>query len=55
MDDVYKLGDGRAFILRWPASMTQEEFEEFNDWITLLQRKLKRSIEKPDFVSAPKQ
>ena len=44
MDDVYKLGDGRAFILRWPASMTQEEFEEFNDWISLLQRKLKRSI-----------
>jgi len=46
MDDVYKLGESRAFVLRWPASMTQDEFEEFNDWITLLQRKLKRSISK---------
>jgi hypothetical protein len=44
LDDVYKLGDGRAFVLRWPASMTREEFEEFTDWISLLQRKLKRSI-----------
>lgn len=47
MDDVYKLSEGRAFILRWPASMSAEEFEEFTDWITLLQRKLKRSIPKP--------
>lgn len=47
MDDVYKLSEGRAFILRWPATMSEEEFEEFTDWITLLQRKLKRSIPKP--------
>lgn len=44
LDDVYKLGDGRAFILRWPASLTQDEFDEFSDWIALLQRKMKRSI-----------
>ena len=47
MDDVYKLSDGRAFILRWPASMSEEEFDEFNDWIKLLQRKMKRSVPKP--------
>ena len=47
MDDVYKLSEGRAFILRWPASMSEEEFDEFTAWITLLQRKLKRSIPKP--------
>lgn len=46
LDDVYKLDDGRAFVLRWPATMTQDEFDEFTDWITLLQRKLKRSIPK---------
>jgi hypothetical protein len=48
LDDVYKLGDGRAFILRWPASLTQDEFDEFSDWIALLQRKMKRAIPKSD-------
>lgn len=45
VDDVYKLTDGRAFVLQWPATITAEEYEDFEAWITLLQRKLKRQIE----------
>jgi hypothetical protein len=45
LDDTYRLSDGRAFVLRWPASMTADEYEDFEAWITLLQRKLKRSIQ----------
>lgn len=44
-DDVYKLPDGRAFVLRWPSKISADEFEDFEAWITLLQRKLKRQIE----------
>jgi hypothetical protein len=44
-DDVYKLPDGRAFVLRWPAKLSAEEYEDFEAWISLLQRKLKRQIE----------
>jgi len=45
VDDVYKLPDGRAFVLSWPAKITADEFEDFEAWIALLQRKLKRQIE----------
>jgi len=44
-DDVYKLPDGRAFVLRWPAKLSSDEYEDFEAWISLLQRKLKRQIE----------
>lgn len=45
LDDTYRLPDGRAFVLRWPATMTSDEYEDFEAWITLLQRKLKRAIQ----------
>lgn len=44
-DDKYELGDGRAFVLRWPATVNAAEFEEFEAWIALLQKKLKRSVQ----------
>lgn len=46
VNDVYKLPDGRAFVLSWPAKITADEYEDFEAWISLLQRKLKRQIEK---------
>ena len=45
VNDVYKLPDGRAFVLSWPAKITADEYEDFEAWISLLQRKLKRQIE----------
>lgn len=44
VNDVYKLPDGRAFVLSWPAKITADEYEDFEAWISLLQRKLKRQI-----------
>jgi hypothetical protein len=44
-DDKYELGDGRSFILRWPTTVSAAEFEEFEAWIALLQKKLKRSVQ----------
>jgi hypothetical protein len=45
VNDVYKLPDGRAFVLSWPAKITADEYEDFEAWVSLLQRKLKRQIE----------
>ena len=45
LDDTYRLPDGRAFVLRWPSTITVDEYEDFEAWITLLQRKLKRAIQ----------
>ncbi len=45
VNDVYKLPGGRAFVLSWPAKITADEYEDFEAWISLLQRKLKRQIE----------
>lgn len=45
VNDVYKLPDGRAFVLSWPAKITADEYEDFEAWISLLQRKLKRQID----------
>jgi hypothetical protein len=46
LDDKYELGDGRAFVLRWPTMVSAAEFEEFEAWIALLQKKLKRSVQR---------
>lgn len=45
VNDVYKLPDGRAFVLSWPTKITADEYEDFEAWITLLKRKLKRQVE----------
>lgn len=31
-------------LLQWPEVMTEEDFEDFNDWVQLVLRKIKRSI-----------
>ena len=43
--ELSKLPDGRAFVLSWPAKITADEYEDFEAWVSLLQRKLKRQIE----------
>lgn len=45
INDVYKLTEGRAFTLSWPIGLTADEYEDFETWISLIQRKLKRQIE----------
>jgi hypothetical protein len=45
LDESYPLDGGRAFVLRRPEVLSQEELEEFDSWIALLQRKMKRLIQ----------
>jgi hypothetical protein len=42
-EDVYTLDAGDA-VLQWPEQLTTEEYEEINDWLDLMRRKLKRSV-----------
>jgi len=42
LDESYPLDGGRAFILRRPESLSAAELDEFDDWVSLLQRKMKR-------------
>ena len=41
--DTFTLDEGPV-ILQWPASMSSTSYEDFNDWIELQLRKIKRSI-----------
>ncbi|APV49014.1 hypothetical protein BWI17_04550 [Betaproteobacteria bacterium GR16-43] len=41
--DVYNFADGGSVILQWPEGMSKESFEEFQDWIELQLRKIKRA------------
>ena len=35
-------------LLQWPEQMSPEDYEDFNDWVELVLRKIKRSLIKPD-------
>ena len=41
--DTFTLDEGPV-VLQWPASMSATGYEDFNDWIQLQLRKIKRSI-----------
>lgn len=41
--DVFSLNEGQV-ILQWPAQLSAESYEDFESWIQLQLRKIKRSI-----------
>ncbi len=41
--EVFTLAEGDVTI-QWPESISEESFEDFNDWIAILLRKLKRNV-----------
>ena len=41
--DTFTLDEGPV-VLQWPSTMSATSFEDFNDWISLQLRKIKRSI-----------
>lgn len=41
--DTFTLDEGPV-VLQWPATMSATSYEDFNDWIELQMRKIKRSI-----------
>lgn len=45
LDESYPLDGGRAFVVRRPEVLSAAELDEFDAWIALLQRKMKRLIQ----------
>ena len=45
LDESYPLDGGRAFVVRRPEVLSAAELDEFDAWISLLQRKMKRLIQ----------
>jgi hypothetical protein len=41
-DETYHLDGGRAFVVRRPEKLSPEELDEFDVWVELLRRKMKR-------------
>lgn len=41
--DVFTLSEGEV-VLRWPASLSQASFEDFEAWIDLMKRKIQRAV-----------
>lgn len=49
--EVFSLSEGDVTI-QWPERMSQESLEDFNDWLTILKRKIARSVQQGE-ASAP--
>lgn len=41
--EVFSMSEGSVSI-EWPASMSAESFEDFKDWLKILERKIGRSV-----------
>lgn len=41
--DVYNFADGGQVILQWPEGMTADSFQEFEEWIDMQKRKIKKA------------
>lgn len=42
--DIFSLNEGQV-ILQWPAQLSQESYDDFESWVQLQLRKIKRSIQ----------
>lgn len=51
--EVFALEEGDVTI-QWPESISEESFEDFNDWMVILLRKVKRGIRAPNHDAEPK-
>ena len=41
--DLFSLPEG-AVTVSWPATISQESFQDVADWLPILERKIKRSV-----------
>jgi hypothetical protein len=51
--DVFTLSEGDVTI-QWPEQLSQESFEDFADWLRILERKIKRSVQAPEPAKPPR-
>lgn len=43
-EEIFALDSGNV-TLQWPATMTAEEYEDFEAWLTIIKRKAKRAVD----------
>ena len=44
--DVFSLPEGEV-VLEWPEQMSPESYEDFESWVNLVLRKVRRSVREP--------
>ncbi len=51
-NEVFALEEGDV-ILQYPANMSPESYEDFKEWFNLLDKKIKRAVDKTDAQNGP--
>lgn len=51
--EVFSMTEG-AVTIQWPTVLSAESFEDFKDWLAILERKVKRSVQQEPAKQAPK-
>ena len=51
-NEVFTLEEGEV-TLQWPANMSPKSYEEFKEWLNLLDKKIKRAVDKTDVPNNP--
>jgi hypothetical protein len=44
LQETFSLPDGTSVSIQWPAAFTPEAFEDFSDWLKIVQRKIGRTV-----------
>lgn len=43
--DIFSLSEGEGMVtIQWPANISKESFQDIKDWLTILERKIGRSV-----------
>jgi hypothetical protein len=45
--DVFSLPEGEV-VLQWPEPLGSESYEDFESWLKLVLRKVKRAVQEPE-------
>jgi hypothetical protein len=51
-NEVFALAEGEV-TLQWPTNMSPESYEDFKEWLNLLAKKIKRTVDKTDVKIDP--
>lgn len=50
--EVFALAEGDV-VIQWPARLSAESLEDFNDWLVILKRKVARAVQQHSSVTLP--
>ncbi|THD11845.1 hypothetical protein [Metallibacterium scheffleri] len=50
--DVFSIEEG-AVTIEWPAALSVESLKDVEDWLTIVKRKISRSVQKPEANGKP--